>query len=199
MQVAKEETGVPTGFSVLAKTLNRSTIPNLQNHIQIFNIKIYDHEKINIDHAESVLKRCREFDVAYVVSRSMLKREKAPLVQLMLSLQKECTVICPCLSTKRPPAPVDFPCQMAIAVGIEAQKEDSSTDQETEETSKEEIALKPAPVKTDWMKWQSCGSALDFLCHRQYKDVRIKDPWQASYYTTAIAALILVNAYALGE
>ena len=108
----------------------------------------------------------------------------------MLSLQKECTVVTPCVSTKQPPAPVDFPCQMAKAVGIEAHKEDSSTDQETEERNL--IALKPAPVKTDWVNWQSCGSALDFLCHGQYEDVKITDPWEASYYTTAIAALMLL-------
>ena len=200
------ENGYSQGVSILAKTLNKSKINEIQRFIDISNIKIYDHTKIKIDHAQSVLEWCKEFDVAFVVTRSMLKKTKTPLIISMLSLQKECTVISPCLSTKRPPAPVDFPCQMAIAVGSEETKsgrniveEDDITkgkktiQDETKEQKSEEIPL----LSKNRVNWQSCGTTLDFLCKDE--DVQVTDPWLAAYYTTAIVALILVKAYALGE
>ena len=186
------------GFLVFAKTLNQSKINNLQSYIEISHIKIYDQDKINIEHANDVLKLCENFHVAYVVTRSMLNKSKEILVQSMLSLQDQCVFVCPCLSTKRPPAPVDFPCQMAIAVGCKVSEGDKNAEDKPAKdgNTTNDKADGTAKNKVDY---QSCGSALDFVCHRQYGDIKINTPWEASYFVTAITALILVKAYALGE
>ena len=124
----------------------------------------------------------------------------------------------PCVSTKQPPAPVDFPCQIPIAVGCQVPKAEDNLEEKMEhakqnilssmnknrpkdkekQTKGDNIELSPLKV-TSKVKFQSCGSALDFVCHHQYGGIIINNPWEASYYTTAIAALILIKAYALGQ
>ena len=184
----------------MAKTLNESKIEKLKDYIEIVNIKTYSHDQIKIDHVQSVFERCKAFDVAYVVTRSMLKKKKTPLIESMLSLHKQCIVISPCLSTKRPPAPVDFPCQMAIAVGIKKENGEVGEDVEAEgKKTKHDKSERKETEKKARPKWQSCGCALDFLCCHQNDEFQISDSWEAAYYTTAIAALVLVKAYALGE
>ena len=208
------------GFSILVKTLEKGRndmLPDqieLQNHVEIFDRKIYDrYEKLNINKVKNVVDWLKEtdFHVVHVLTRSMFKKNKAPIVVSMQSLQGKCVLVSPCVCTKRPPAPADFPCQMAIAVGLEQPQEDETKQSvriskknrltgKEKQSKGEDIELHPliTPIKYQ-VKWQSCGSTLDFVCHQQYGEIKINNPWEASYFVTAITALILVKAYALGE
>ena len=164
-------------FVILVKTLEESGIDigTLQLAIELFDINMYDSgEHLNIEHIDIALEQLKHLDVAHILNRSMVTESKVPNISSMYSLQKLCVLVCPCVSTDRPPAPVDYPCHMAIAVGIE---DDKNTD----------------------THYQSCGSTLDFVCPSQTVIFGIKDPWEASYYVTAIAALVLIKAYALGR
>ena len=203
--VAKNKFSV--GVSVLLKTLEKSGMKFLQNHLTIVNIKLYDsNESVNTESLQSVLNWCKEYDVVHMVTRSMSPETRGPVVSSLHSLQDQCVLVSPCISTKRPPAPVDFPCQMSIAVGLEQPRDENKQEENVplkgtkEETKGKDIELRPLipPIKNR-VKWQSCGSALDFVCHRQYGDIEINNPWEASYFVTAITALILVKAYVLGE
>ena len=148
--------------------------------------------------------------VVHVLTRSMFKKYKTPVAVSMQFLQDKCVLVSPCVCTKRPPAPADFPCQMAIAAGLEQLHEDKTKGvqiskknqlKEKEKQSKgEDIELRPLITPRKYqVKWQSYGSTLNFVCHRQYGDIKINNPWEASYFVTAITALILVKAYALSE
>ena len=189
------------GIFLLTKTLEESESELLQNHIEISNIKIYDrNEKLNIDYVQKVIERLKETDlnVVHLLTRSMYKQSQRSIVASMQSLQNQSVLISPCVCTIRPPAPADFPCQMAIAVGIQVNKDEKNseaTEITVHEDDEEHIPL----ITMNRDKWQSCGSTLDFVCHRQYGDIKINNPWEASYFVTAITALVLVKAYALGE
>ena len=198
------------GVFILTKTLERSEIETetLQNHIEISNIKIYDrNEKLNIGYVQKVIEWLKEtdFHVVHLLTRSIYKQSQRSIVASMRSLQNQSVLVSPCVCTIRPPAPVDFPCQMAIAVGIQKSKGEGPLEEITDEKTLEEITVQEdgeehIPLVKKNRDWQSCGSTLDFVCPRQYDgDITINNPWEASYYTTAITALILVKAYALGE
>ena len=206
-----EENKFSQGFSVLAKCLEtyRNKIEQrieLKDRVELYNIKIYDrYEKLDIEHIKSVTEWLQNsnFDVVHVSARSMLRKSKAPVVEAIQSLQDKCVLVSPCVATKRPPAPVNFPCQMSIAVGLELPKDE---DKEEVQIEGQGIGLKPmkkkrldSQSKNYRVDWQSCGSALDFVCASHSEGVEINNPWEASYYTTAIVALILVKAYTLGE
>ena len=174
-------------FVILVKTLEESGIDIgiLQLAIELFDINMYDSgEHLNMEHIDTALKQLEHLDVAHILNRSMVTESKVPNISSMYYLQKLCVLVCPCVSTDRPPAPVDYPCHMAIAVGIEDEK------------YLENIQNSPQKPRVNY---QSCGSALDFVCPRQTDVIEIKDPWEASYYVTAIAALVLLKAYALGK
>ena len=191
------------GVFILTKTLERSEIETetLQNHIEISNIKIYDrNEKLNIDYVQKVIEWIKEtdFNVVHLLTRSMYKQSQRSIVASTQSFQDQCVLISPCVSTIRPPAPADFPCQMAIAVGIQVNKDDETTETTkitVHEDGEEHIPL----IRMNRDKWQSCGSTLDFVCNRQYGEIELVNPWEASYFVTAITVLIQVKAYALGE
>ena len=203
----------------MAKTLNKSKINSLQNHIEIFQTKIYDkHKMMDSARVQSVIESFKGYDIVHVMSRSMLEESKAPVVVSIQSVQNKCVLLSPCVSTKSPPAPVDFPCQMSIAVGLEQPQNENKQEEKAkqekhrlsflkkirpkvteEESNGEDIELSPLiPPSENRVEWQSCGSALDFVCHHQYGEINITNPWEASYFVTAITALILVKAYALG-
>ena len=150
-------------FEVLVKTLEKSKIMDIQNLIEIFKIKLYaKHEKLDVSHAVRVLEWIKEekFDVVNMLTRSMFNKIKGPVVLSMLPLQKEHILVSPCVSTRRPPAPADFPCQMAIAVGLEVQQE--------KENEKEYLSV----TKENKVDWQSCGSTLDFVCAREADGIK---------------------------
>ena len=175
-------------FVILVKTLQESKIDigTLQFVIELFDINMYDSgEYLNIEHIDIALEQLKHLDVAHILNRSMVTESKVPNISSMYSLQNLCVLVCPCVSTDRPPAPVDYPCHMAIAVGVE------------DENYLENIQGK-SPEKPR-VNYQSCGSALDFVCPRQTYVIQVNDPWEASYYVTAIAALVLIKAYALGK
>ena len=102
-------------------------------------------------------------------------------------------VIVPAVSTRRPPVPPDFPVEMVIAVGC-AEPILSGSDYGSRSSLQENIPLLQKPA----IPWQSSGSTLDFVCPRE-DESEIKDPWAASYYASAIAALVIFKAYALGK
>ena len=206
-----EENKFSQGFSVLAKCLEtyRDKIEQhieLKDRVELYNIKIYDrYEKLDMVHIKNVTEWLKKsnFDVVHVLARSMLKKSKAPVVEAIQSLQDKCVLVSPCVATKRPPAPVNFPCQMSIAVGLEFPKDEDEEEIQAERQDIGLISMKKkrldSQTKNYRVDWQSCGSALDFVCARHSEGVEIRNPWEASYYTTAIVALILVKAYTLGE
>ena len=196
------------GIFLLTKTLEKSEIELLQNHIEISNIKIYDrNEKLNIDYVQKVIEWLKEtnFNVVHLLTRSMYKQSQRSIVASMQSLQDQCVLVSPCVCTIRPPAPVDFPCQMVIAVGIQVNKDDETTEttkitvHEDDEEHIPLIRMNRDKWQSNPVKWQSCGSTLDFVCHHQYGEIELVNPWEASCFVTAITILILVKAYALGE
>ena len=110
-------------------------------------------------------------------------------------LKNRSIVLSPCVATKRPPAPADFPGHMVISVGSDqTTKEETNGDGKGGQSSTEE---KKPLVKPEY-KWQSYGSALDFKC-QGFSDVQINNPFDASYYATAIAALVILRAHSLGK
>ena len=192
------------GFAVLVNTLQKSQIDALRDHIEICNTKIYDrNEKLDADNVEKVLEWLNKshFHVIHILTRSMLKKSKGSIVVSMQSLQDQCVLVSPCVSTIRPPAPVDFPCDLSIAVGLEVtQEEDKKSVKGKQSKEKREEIIPLMNMDKKRVKWQSCGSALDFVCPYQFDDsFELNNPWEASYYTTAIITLVLVKAYALGE
>ena len=107
-----------------------------------------------------------------------------------------------CVATKRPIAPADFPGHMVISVGsVQPYGQNEYVEETVNEAEKsllpESAAAKPLLPKPLY-KWQSYGSALDFVC-QGFTGVQINNPFDASYYATAIAALVMLRAYNLGE
>ena len=182
-----------TRVSILVDTLERSRIDKkvLQNHIEIFDI--YLNNK-NPGYMEKVLEWLKQFDVVHILPGCLSKEAEESVYAATHSLKQKTIIVSPCLATKRPPAPVDFPGHMVISVGCDK----SSIENENTETTNDEEAVLMNRLE---LHWQSCGSALDFLCKGwTVKPARqIKDTWEASYYATGIAALVLVKAHALGE
>ena len=190
----KEQNNFSHGFSIVIDTLEKSDIDPkiLRKHIDISDIKIFDKtQKLDIQQMDKVLKWLKKFDVVHIQARFMLEETKEKIVISTHALKQESVVLSPCAATRLPPAPVDFPGHMAISVGSDVSKID--TDGEDVENSSADIPL----IEKREVKWQSCGSALDFVCSD--KVLSKMDPWEASYYATAVAALILIKAYTLGE
>ena len=160
-------------FSVLVRTLEKSSIvTDLQKIVEIFYIKLDEQDgNINAPKAINVLETIKDkrFDVVHMLT--MFNKTEEQVVDATKPLQRDCILLSPCVSRIHPPAPVDFPCQIAIAVGIKLPKEEN---------------------------YQSCGSALDFVCPRQSNEIEIDNPWAASYHAAAVVILILIKAYALG-
>ena len=182
-----------SGFAVLVDTLERSHIEKevLKEHIEICDINFCDKEP---RYVQKVLEWLKAFDVIHILPGFVSKEDEDSIYKTLHSLRKKSIICSPCVATKRPPAPVDFPGHMVISVGcdksiIKIQSDEINTD--------EEAAL----LHEKESHWQSCGSALDFICKGWSEEpaVEIKDPWEASYYTTGIAALVLVYAHALGK
>ena len=160
---------------------------------------------MNMVRTQEAVESFKTFEVVHVLNRpTMFNKSEAPVVVSMKSVQDKCVLVSPCVCTRRPPAPVDFPCQIAIAVGITLHEplfgdnfeERAKQDRYKENEGLPSLHVHKNPANVDW---QSCGSTLDFVCYRQYGDIEINNPWEASYFVTAITALILVKAYALGK
>ena len=177
-------------FSVLVDTLERSRIEpkKLKEHIEISDINFSNMETT---YMQKVLEWLNQFDVIHILPGSFSKEAEESIYNALHLLKKRCIIISPCVATRRPPAPVDFPGHMVISVGYDKKQPKPETN------TGEEI-----PLMTEMeLYWQSCGSALDFLCKgwTVLPALEIKDPWEASYYATGIAALVLVKAHALGK
>ena len=181
-------------FSVLVDTLERSRIEpkKLKEHIEISDVNFCNKETSNV---QKVLDMLNKFDVIHILPGSFSKEAEESIYNALHLLKKRCIIISPCVATKRPPAPVDFPGHMVISVGCD--KSIIKNRSEPEENTSEQIPL----MAEMELYWQSCGSALDFLCKgwTVLPSLEIKDPWEASYYATGIAALVLVKAHALGK
>ena len=179
-------------FSVLVDTLERSRMDKniLKEHIEIFDIKLHDKDP---SYMERVLEWLKQFDVVHILPGSLSKQAEESIYTAVHSLKQKTIIVSPCVATKQPPAPVDFPGHMVISVGCEKSKVENQT---TVTDPDEETTL-----MTEMQNWQSCGSSLDFVCKgwKTLPAIEIKDPWEASYYAVGIAALVLVKAHAFGE
>ena len=184
------------GFSILIETLEQSDIDpeTLKKHIDISDIKIFDKtQKLDIQQMSRVLEWLKGFDVVHIQARFMSEETKEKIVISTHALRQTSVVLSPCAATRLPPAPVDFPGHMVISVGSEFSKDQENKDEDefSVENNEDNIPL------IGMNNFQSCGSALDFVCSDEL--LLKKDPWEASYYATAVAILVLLKAYALGK
>ena len=189
-------------FSVLVETLGTSQMDiDLKKIVEIFYVKLHKkNKKVDVMNCEKLLGRIknRQFDVVHMLTKSLSSEPEESVVVSTKALQKQCILLSPCLSITCPPAPVDFPCQIAIAVGITLPKDEGKVEERKEKDKSKKTVTEKDETKMKRVDFQSCGSALDFVCPRKSNGIEINNPWAASYHAAAVVILILIKAYALG-